>query len=183
MMARPLLLRPAILLAGTALLLAGCSVHTHDNGQDSSASISIGNGGENGSGNRSMSITAPGFSAKMDLPNIDLGTGTMQIEDMKIFPGTKIRGVNIVGGADESADESGDGKGQVEMGFTAPGGVDQVIAWYRNQAQKTGWTIVTPTAGNQFEATKSREHGPARFALRIAPTATGSDGHFTVTGH
>ena len=179
MMARPLLLSPAILLAGAALLIAGCSVHTRDNDQDSSASISIGNGGEDGSGNQSVSIAAPGFSAKMDLPNLDLGTGSMQIEDMKIFPGTKIRGVNIVGGTGKSAD----GKGQVEMGFTAPGGVDQVIAWYRDQAQKTGWTIETPTAGNQFEATKSREHGPARFALRIAPTASGSDGHFTVTGH
>ncbi len=175
MMARPLFL-PA------ALLLAGCSMHTHDNGQDSTASITIGNGGEDGSGNHAVSITAPGFSAKMDLPNLDLGTGSMQIEDMKIFPGTKIQGVNITGETAKSDDEDASSRGQVAMGFTAPGGVDQVIAWYRDQAQKTGWTIVAPTAGNQFEATKPGEHGPAHFALRVAATASGSDGHFTVTG-
>ncbi len=173
MMARPLFLAPAI-------LLAGCSVHSPDNGQDNTASITIGKGSEDGSGNHSMSITAPGFSAKMDLPNLDLGTGSMQIEDMKIFPGTKIQGVNITGDTGKSDDT--DGKGQVEMGFTAPGGVDQVMAWYRDQAQKTGWTIVTPTVGNQFEATKAGEHGPAHFALRVAATASGSDGRFTVTG-
>lgn len=182
MIARPLLPSAAILLAGTALLIAGCSVRTHDNGQDSSASISIGNDADDGSGNHAVSITAPGFSAKMNLPNLDLGTGTMQIEDMKIFPGTKIHGVDIAGDAGKGDDEDASGRGLVEMGFTAPGGVDQVIAWYRDQAQKTGWTIVTPTAGNQFEATKPGEHGPTHFALRVAATASGSDGHFTVTG-
>jgi len=177
MIARPLFL-------AATLLLAGCSVRTHGNGQDGTASITIGNAADGG-GNHSMSINAPGFSARMDLPDLDLGTGSMQIEDMKIFPGTKIQGLNITGEARDtasSADESADGKGEVQMGFTAPGGVDQVIAWYRDQAQKSGWTIVPPTAGNQFEATKPGEHGPAHFALRIAATATGSDGRFSVTG-
>lgn len=185
MIARPLFLPRAILLASAALLAAGCSVKTHDNGQDG-ASITIGKGGDDDGGNHSVSINAPGFSAKMNLPNLDLGSGTMQIDDMKIFPGTKIHGVDIAGDADKGDDGGDDGeesgKGQVEMGFTAPGGVDQVIAWYRDQARKTGWTIVTPTAGNQFEATKPGDHGPARFALRVTPTDTGSDGHFTITG-
>lgn len=182
MIARPLFLPARILLTGTALLIAGCNVRTHDNGQDSSASITIGNGGEDDSANHTVSITAPGFSARMDLPNLDLGTGTMQIEGMKVFPGTKIHGVDIAGDVDKGDDEDARHKGEVAMGFTAPGDVGQVIAWYRDQAQKTGWTIVTPTAGNQFEATKPGEHGPARFALRLAPAASGSDGRFTVTG-
>ncbi len=173
MIARPLLLP----LAGTALLLAGCSVRTHDDGKDSTASITIGNG-DGGSDTRSVSISAPGFSAKMDVPKLDLGSGSMQIEDMKMYPGTRIEGVQIVG-------EPGggkDGEGNVEMGFTAPAGVDEVIAWYRDQARKSGWTILPPAAGHQFEATKQASHGPARFALQIAANENGSSGRFTVTG-
>ncbi len=175
MIAHPLL----VPIAGAALLLAGCSVRTHDDGKDSSASITIGNGGGDGaSDTRSVSISAPGFSAKMDMPNLDLGSGSMQIEDMKVYPGTKIEGVQITGKPGSGAD----GDGNVEMGFTTPAGVGEVIAWYRDQAQKTGWTIVQPTPGHQFEATKQAGHGPARFALQIAANETGSGGRFTVTG-
>lgn len=175
---------PAILcLAGAALALAGCSLKAHD-GNGSDASITIGNGADGtvlsaGNGQQSVSIKVPGFSARVNVPDLDIG-GDTKIEDMPLFPGTKVNGVNISahdGGGD------GDSKGDVTMAFTAPADAGKVIAWYKSQAGKHGWDVVPATGENQFEATK-REDGkdPTHFALQVASATGGSSGRFIVTG-
>ena len=175
--------RLALGLAGAALALAGCSLKTHgDNGED--ASITIGNGADGtalsgANGQQSVSIKVPGFSAKVDVPDLDIG-GDTKIEDMPLFPGTKVNGVNI---SAHDGDADGDSKGNVTMAFTAPAGTARVIAWYREQAGEHGWDVVPATGENQFEATK-REDGkdPTHFALQIASAAGGSSGRFIVSG-
>jgi len=174
--------RPASLLAA-ALLVSACSVHTHDDDGNTDASITIGNTTDgNGDGNsQSVSINVPGFSAKVNVPDLNLGGDTTQIEDMKIFPGTKVNGVKITGQASDGS--GGDSQGNVEMGFSAPGNPAKLIDWYRGQAQQQGWTIVPPSGANQFQATKQKSgHGTTQFALQVADAAGGSSGHFFVTG-
>jgi hypothetical protein len=173
-----------VVLAGTALTLAACSVKTHgDNGED--ASITIGNGASSAdpavaNGQQGVSIDVPGFSAKVNVPDLDIG-GDTKIEDMPMFPGTKVNGVNIVAhGNDGSGAES---KGDVTMAFTAPGDPAKIVAWYKDQADKNGWDAVPPSDNNQFEATKrDGDHGPTHFALQVASATGGSNGHFIVTG-
>lgn len=178
---RPLLpLAPALLLAAT---LAGCSVKTHgDNGQE--ASITFGNtaGGQSQPGNaaQGVSIDVPGFSAKVNLPDLDIGDDT-KIEDMPLFPGTKVNGVNVT--AQEGDDEGKESRGDVTMAFTAPADTAHVIAWYKDQAQRHGWQAVPATGVNQFEATKQENgHAPTHFALQIASATGGSSGRFIVSG-
>jgi hypothetical protein len=173
---------PLLLAAGTALALAGCNIKAHgDNGED--ASISIGNGaGGNAAaanGQQSVSINVPGFSAKVNVPDLDIG-GDTKIEDMPLFPGTKVNGVNI---SAHDGDTGGESKGDVTMAFTAPADTGKVIAWYKDQAGKHGWDIAPVTGENQFEAIK-REDGkdPTHFALQIASATGGSSGRFIVTG-
>jgi hypothetical protein len=176
-------------LAGAALALAGCSLKTHgDNGED--ASITIGNGADGtalsaGNGQQSVSIKVPGFSAKVDVPDLDIG-GDTKIENMPLFPGTKVNGVNISahdGDGDGDAHGGDNARGNVTMAFTAPADAARVIAWYREQAGKHGWDVVPATGENQFEATR-REDGkdPTRFALQVASAAGGSSGRFIVSG-
>ena len=170
-----LLLSP--LIAG----LAACHAEVKgDNG--ATASISIGNdadaGGESGNG-QSVSINVPGFAGKMTVPGLNLGDDA-KIDDMPFFPGTKVTGIKVTG---ESGDGSGGhGKGQVDMAFTAPGDTDKLVAWYRDQAQQHGWTVVPPAGGHQFEATKDKADGTSRFAVQMAPEGSGSAGHFLVSG-
>ena len=177
-------LAAAPLLIG-ALLVSACSVHTHDSTDNADASITIGNttdGNGGGNGTQSVSINVPGFSAKLNVPDLDLGGDTTKIDDLLIFPGTKVNGVKIMGQASDGS--GGDSKGNVEMGFSAPGDPAKIIAWYRGQAQQQGWTIVPPSGANQFQATKQESgHGTTQFALQVAQSAGGSNGHFFVTGH
>lgn len=175
--------RPALLAA--ALLVSACSVHTHDSdGNTADASITIGNSTDgNGGGNatQSVSINVPGFSAKVNVPNLNLGTDTTKIDDMQIFPGSKVSGVKITGQASDGS--GGDSKGDVEMAFSAPADPAKVIDWYRGQAQQQGWTIVPPSGANQFQASKTESgHGTTQFALQVAGTGGSSTGRFVVTG-
>ena len=179
-MARPKAIPLA--LAG-ALALAGCNIKTHgDNGEDASITIGGGSNGATGNaaanGQQSVSIDVPGFSAKVNMPDLDIGDDT-KIEDMPLYPGTKVNGVNI--SAHDSDD--GDDKGDVTMAFTAPADTGKVVAWYKDQAGKHGWDIVPATGESQFEATKKDPgHNPTHFALQIASATGGSSGRFIVTG-
>ncbi len=175
---------PVALLAATVLALAGCSVKTHgDNGGD--ASITIGNGASSGdpavaNGQQGVSIDVPGFSAKVNVPDLDIG-GDTKIEDMPLFPGTKVNGVNIT--AHDSDGSGGESKGDVTMAFSAPGNPTDVVNWYRTQAGKNGWDALPPSGDNQFEATKREgDHSPTHFALQVASATGGSSGRFIVTG-
>lgn len=166
-----------------AVALAGCSFKTHgDNGEE--ASITIGNGADGNAaqaanGQQSVSIDVPGFSAKVKVPDLDIG-GDTKIEDMPLYPGTKVNGVNITA---QDGDADQEGKGNVTMAFTAPADTAKVIAWYRDQAGKHGWQAAPATGENQFEATKQEDgHAPTHFALQIASATGGSSGRFIVTG-
>ncbi|PXA84905.1 hypothetical protein DMC47_38640 [Nostoc sp. 3335mG] len=173
-----------MLLAGSALALAGCDIKAHgDNGEDASITIGGGNatddGASAGNGQQSVAINVPGFSAKVNVPDLDIG-GDTKIEDMPLFPGTKVNGVNI---SAHDGSDGGESKGDVTMAFTAPADTAKVIAWYREQAGKHGWDVVPATGENQFEATKQEDgHAPTHFALQIASATGGSSGRFIVTG-
>jgi hypothetical protein len=168
-----------------SVALAGCSVKTHgDNGEEASITIGNstggdGNGAQAGNGQQSVSIDVPGFSAKVKVPDLDIG-GDTKIEDMPLYPGTKVNGVNITA---QDGDADQESKGNVTMAFTAPADTAKVIAWYKDQAGKHGWQAVPATGENQFEATKQEDgHAPTHFALQIASATGGSSGRFIVTG-
>ncbi len=173
----------ALALAAAAMMVSACSVHTHDANGNEDATITIGNTADgNGDGNtQSVSINVPGFSAKVNVPGLNLGGDTTKIDDLAVFPGTKVNGVKITGQASDGS--GGDSDGNVEMGFSAPGDPAKIIDWYRGQAQQQGWTIVPPSGANQFQASKTKSgHGATQFALQVAQAAGGSSGRFFVTG-
>lgn len=177
--------RLAPLLAAAALALAGCHASVRGDNNEN-ASITIGSdsgegGAGSGNGQQSVAIDVPGFSAKVNVPDLDIG-GDTKIEDMPLFPGTKVSSVNI--SADHADGSGGDSKGNVNMSFSAPGKAADVVSWYRDQAGKNGWTQQPPGGANQFEATKadSGSRSPTHFALQVADGAHGSTGRFLVTG-
>lgn len=177
MTARPFQLARVAMASG--LLLAGCDVRTHDEGGDTTASISFGNSsadvGSNTKGSHSVSVDVPGFSAKVKVPEMALGSDTTHIDNLKIFPGTSIRSVNVSG-------DTG-GEGNVTMTFSAPADTGRVLAWYRDQALKGGWTIETATGNDKFVATRNDENDrPTRLAIEIGDDGGGSSGRFLVTG-
>lgn len=187
-MSAPAFLRRFVwaLPVAVAVLLGGCKASvTDENGQEKSASISFGNSdadsnsGADGNSVQGVSINVPGFSAKVDIPDLDLGSD-MKIEDMKLFPGTKVTGMKITG---EPGADHREAKGNVDMGFAAPGNAADVVNYYKAEARRTGWDATPATGSEQFAAAKANDHGgTARFALEVAPGPGGSQGHLLVTG-
>ncbi|WBO23292.1 hypothetical protein [Sphingomonas abietis] len=173
---------PLALLVGSVFALSGCNVKAHgDHGENASITIGSNEGDPAiGNGQQGLSINVPGLAAKVKLPDFHIGDDT-RIEDMPMFPGTEISGVNISAQNRDGADN--DSAGDVTMAFTAPDTPDKVVSWYKTQARRNGWDAVPTTGEAQFEAIKREGgHGPTHFALQIAPASGGSSGRFIVTG-
>ena len=127
-----------ILIALPALALAGCEVKVGDKAKDENGNVSV-------SAESGVSIDAPGFKAKVNIPGIDIGSEHMDIDGMKLFPGSKVANVNVVG-----KDGPGD---NVTMGYTAPGAPAAVASYYENAAKEAGFTGVSLN-GTTVNATK-----------------------------
>lgn len=174
------------LLLPPALGLVACHAEgKRDHG--AVASISIGNDAAGGGtaarpGGQTVAIDVPGFAGKMTVPGLTIGSENAKIDDMPFFPGTRVDGITVTGEAGDGS--GGHGSGRVDMAFTAPGDPGKLVAWYRDQAQQHGWTVVPPAGGHQFEATKDRtgQDGAGHFAVQMAPQGAGSTGHLLVSG-
>jgi hypothetical protein len=180
----------AMLGLACAVMLAttGCSVKTHSKDDNESASISIGGDADDSAGNgaagngaKTVSIDVPGFSAKVSVPDLDVGGKDTDIDGLRFYPGTKIDSVNINGHAGDGS--GGESKGVVNMGFASPATPDALIGYYRDEAKRSGWTEVPPPAGHQFAATKPDEHGqPKQLVIDLAAAGSGSTGTFRISG-
>lgn len=177
-MIRPLM--PCLALA----VLAGCGHKDDPAAQTETAQISFSadNGAAgNGSDAQTVAVNVPGFSAKLNVPGLTLGSQNMSIDGIAFHPGTRLSGVNIAGAAGDGS--GGEGHGAVEMRFTDPAAPDQLLAYYKQAAQGGGWTEVPPAAGQQFAATRAKADGSEHLALQVGAAAGGgSTGRFLVTG-
>jgi hypothetical protein len=146
------------------LLLSACEVKVGKNDKDKAdGNVSVAANDEHG-----VSISAPGFNAKVDIPGIEIGGDDMDIDGMKLFPGSKVGNVNVVG-----KDGPGD---RVTMGFTAPGAPAAVASYYANAARENGFTDVK-VAGTTVSAVK--DDGDA-VTIAIVPAPGGSSGDIRI---
>ncbi|WP_149523118.1 hypothetical protein [Sphingomonas montanisoli] len=150
-----------ILIALPALALAGCEVKVGEKARDEGGNVSV-------SAERGVSIDAPGFKAKVDIPGIDIGGADMDIDGMKLFPGSKLANVNVVG-----KDGPGD---KVTMGYTAPGAPAAVATYYQNAAKEAGFTGVS-IDGTTVHATK--DDGD-KLTITAAPDGANTRGQILV---
>lgn len=174
---------PALFPLVAAGLLAGCGGHDDkaaDNGTTSIRFSGIGDNGADGNA-QTVAVSVPGFSAKLNLPGVDLAGGSTGIDGIAMHPGSKITGLNVTGKAGDGT--GGESHGTVEMAFADPGAApDALLAYYRDAAKRGGWTEVPPAAGQQFAATKAKDGGNEQLALQIAAAGSGSSGRFVVNG-
>jgi hypothetical protein len=76
-------------------------------------------------GQSRLKIDADGFKADVNLPLAAMISDKMEIDGVKLFPGSKITGVDI--------DAKGQEDGRVTMRFEAPAPRDKVADWFRTQ--------------------------------------------------
>lgn len=136
-------MRTLILLAPLALAACGTEGNSSItiNGEEGNVSIVT-----DADGN--TRIEAPGVSGSVKLPKLDIDADNFEVSGVKLYPGSKVRDFNL--DATDGRDSAKD-KGRLTISFDAPGALDKVQAWFRdNMAQRK--FKVSPS-GNGFAGT------------------------------
>jgi len=144
-------------------LLAGCGFHANRQDRDDD-SVSI---RSDASGN--VSFDLPFAKGQVKLPEGFMHEGDMDIDGVKLMPGSKMTGFNL----DSHNDVS-----NVELAFNSPAPPEQVRAYYVDQFKQKG---VEASVSGDAVIGKSKDGKP--FRIEISPTANGSQGKLVVEDH
>ena len=163
------------------LLLGGCEMTVDTDGKTGNqASMSIDAGGNvslaAADGAQGVSISVPGFDAKIKVPGLELGGDNMDIGGMKLYPGTKLSTINVT---DHNA--KADSGGVVDMRFESPAAPDKVAAYYESAAKTNGYSdvkLVKTGAGSTLTAT--RDDGD-NLTIAMQPGGAGTQGKVTIS--
>jgi hypothetical protein len=146
------------------MVLAACDGHDQTGGNGTDINIS-GEGGNvvaaaNGkTGN--VSLKVPGLSANITLPKLNIGADNLDIDGVKLYPGSTVSGMDIRDGGPGQEDK-------VNIRFAAPAAPDKVRDYFLANFTKNGATV----AGNsQGLAGKSKEGEP--FTVTLSPDGKG----------
>lgn len=172
-------MRKAVLgltIAG-ALLLGGCELKVKDDGKpggEDGASVSIGADGNVAiSGEDGLSIETPGFAGKIAIKGMKLGSEHMDIDGMKLYPGTELAAIDVT-------DRKGADNGRVDMRFTSPDAPDRIAAYYAAAARDAGFSDVAVKNSGGTATFSAIKNDGDRVTIDIAPAAKGSAGHIRV---
>lgn len=131
-------MRRALFLA-LPLALAACDgpsikINARDEGGDN-ASVSLGNG--------TIAIKGDGADISLKVPDINLGAGDFNVDGLKLYPGSKIREMNV------DAEKGKDGR--VDVAFDAPAALATVKTWFSDALAKNRFKV--EAKGDGFEGT------------------------------
>jgi hypothetical protein len=158
--------------AAALLMLSAChaNVEIADDAKGDGDNVHIAMKG--GDEKNRVSLDVPGFSAKISLPDLNMGAH-MDMDGIKLAPDTDVTSLDING----HDGDAGKDKGEVRMAFTNPGTPASLIDYYRKAATDAGFAGVAATATG-ISATK----GAKQFAMSVSPDGKGSRGAITMTG-
>jgi len=144
-------------------LLAACDFHAHRADRDDD-SVKI---RSDATGN--VSFDLPFAKGQVKLPEGFMHGGYVDIDGVKLMPGSTMTGFNL----DSHNDVS-----NVELAFTSPAPPEQVRAYYIDQFKQKG---VEASISGDAVTGKSKDGKP--FRIEISPTAGGSQGKLVVEDH
>ncbi|RYH08056.1 MAG: hypothetical protein EON57_05645 [Alphaproteobacteria bacterium] len=172
-------MRKAMLgLAIPLILLAGCEMKVgKDDGDKGDASLKIGADGNVAitadDGADGVSVSVPGFEAKVKVPGIEMGGENLDIDGIKLYPGSKLKGINVT-------DQKGPGNGLVDMRFTSPAAPDKVAAHFAQAARDNDFTAVNVTnAGGTATMTAKKADGDD-LTITMEPAKDGTEGRILI---
>ena len=108
----------------------------------------------------SISIDAPGFDMKLNIP--DALRAEVGADVDVLYPGSKLAGLHV-----QANDGSGSGEDSVELRFTTADAPAKVAAWYRD-----------PNQAKELTITSAQQQGQG---YRIIGTSNGDSDPFTLT--
>lgn len=147
--------------AGAALLaLAACEakVGTEDAAAEVNASA------EGRSEDNVMSISAPGFDMKIDIPAGIRDSANVDSDGDLLYPGSSFAGMHVQGGGET---------GSVELRFNTADDAGRVAAWYRDAARTKFKIDHAARDGDAILLTGHQTEENAPFKLRLDPRQGG----------
>lgn len=154
----------AILLLAT-LALGGCGGHDGKDGADIRVTGEDGNVVASADGQTGrVSLKLPGFSANVRLPRLNLDADDIDIDGVKLYPGSAVNGVDVKAGKPGAED-------RVEIRFTAPAAPAQVRDYFVSAFRDEGMTVAA--RGNGLAGT-GRDGDP--FSIDLTPEKGGTAG-------
>ena len=162
------MLRPLAAALVLTLPLAACD----DSGTGTSISInstdSDGNVVARVDGNTgAVSINAPGFTGKLNLPKIHLDAEDFEMNGVHLYPGSTISGMNVEAHDGGKAGDDDD-NGSVRVSFASPAAPATVRDWFQQKLNGAGFTV-TPNGNGLTGTTDDKKP----FKLEL--TADGAD--------
>jgi hypothetical protein len=142
-------------------LLAACNVHSK-NPADGDENVSI-----HADDSGHVSFNLPIAQGKIKLPEGMMNHGDVDIDGVKLMPGSKVTGFNL--------DASHGNGANIDMSFSSPAAPDVVRAYYVDQFKQKG--VEAAVSGDQVIG-RSRDGSP--FAIHVSPASNGSQGKIEI---
>lgn len=145
------------------------TITTRAAGHGSTASA----GASTGSG---LSIDSDKFKANFDIPGLTFGADNMDLQGMKLYPGSTVRGMHV-----HAVDRPGNKQGEVVVDFTSPAAPAVVAQHMADEARRANFTLASNTAA-ALSGTRPGDDGIHRFAVTLTPNGGDTVGQLTMTG-
>ncbi len=123
-------------------------------------------GGEHG-----LKIDTDGFKAALDIPGMEFGGKDFDIDGMKLYPGSKVKGMKV-----KAHDTEGDKSGTVTVTFVSPASPDAVLVHAEAQAKDEDYTVTR--SGLTLTGKKD---GDKSFVYSVVADGARSVGTLTMT--
>ena len=159
-------------IAAAALLLAACEARV-GNRVEAEGNDSAEGKAEEGE----LSISAPGFEMKLDIPESVRAETGIDSDSGLIYPNAQFSGIHVEGGR-----EGGSG-GEVELRFTSSDSPGVVSAWYRDPARATDFSVGgAGREGNDIVISGTAKDDGGQFRVRLSPrSGGGTDGRVVLS--
>jgi hypothetical protein len=169
-------MRARVLIIAVPLVLAACQVKVGKDETDNGASVSVGADGNvsvrSAEGDKGLAISVPGFEAKMNIPGLQMGGENMDIDGMKLYPGTKLDAINVNGH---------DKEGGVDMRFTSAAAPAALARYYADSARAHDFANVKVTTDGAASTLTADKPDDDKLTITMAPDPKGgTTGHIMV---
>jgi hypothetical protein len=123
-----------------------------------------------------LNIDTDKFKANLEIPGMSFGADDMDMDGMKLYPGSRVKGVRV-----KASDRDGDKHGTVTMDFTSPAAPAAVADHMGAQAKKAGFTVSGASAAG-LTGTKAEDKEANSFTVTLSASGDATVGQMVMTG-
>lgn len=166
----------------TLFAVAACGHQAHEETQTSvtrdgvtTTTVTKRDAGAAGAPISGLNIDSDKFKANIEIPGLTFGGDHLDMDGMKLYPGSKVTGVRV-----HAVDRPANNTGEVAMTFASPAAPAVVARHMADQARQAGFTVAsasdTLVSGSKVDGDKNN-----RFSVTLNPNSDGTVGVMTLT--